>query len=270
MIYLLLFIAGVFIGSFLGVVVDRIPRKETVLKGRSHCEKCKKDLGLFDLIPVISFLILKGKCRYCKVKLPLFYPIIELSTGILFVATYIFVISNEFINLNSFIINPLSLIILTYYLFIISSFIVIFFTDLKYGIIPDKIVFPAVVISIFYLLIFNPSSLILNLVSGLGAFLFFVVISSTFYILTKKQGMGGGDIKLSFLLGLFLGFPGIIVSLYIAFLTGTFIAIILILWKKKAFLKDTLSFGPFLIAGTVVSLFWGNLIYSFALNLLGI
>nr|MBI5456082.1 prepilin peptidase [Candidatus Levybacteria bacterium] len=260
-----IFLIGLFVGSFLGVLVDRIPKKKNFIKGRSHCENCKKELGVLDLIPVLSFIFLKGKCRYCHARLPYFYPIIEICTGIIFALTYIFLILNSQFS----IFNPLSLITLLYYLLIVSSFIVIFFTDLKYGIIPDKIIFLAIAVNIFYLLIFNSSFLILHLVSGFGAFIFFVLISYIFFSITKKQGMGGGDIKLSFLLGLFLGFPGIIVALYLAFLTGGVLSIILIVWKKKAFLKDTLPFGPFLIAGTVISLFWGNQIYLYALSLLG-
>ncbi len=270
------FVLGLFIGSFLGVLSNSLPKNENIIKGRSHCDKCKKELGLSDLIPVLSFVFLRGKCRYCHTKLSLFYPVIEVCTGIMFVLTYIFVISNfkfqisnEFLIFKYLIINPLSLISLLYYLFMISSFIVIFFTDLKYGIILDKIVFPAIAINIFYLLFFNPKSLIFNLASGLGAFLFFVAISYLFYILTKKQSMGGGDIKLSFLLGLFLGFPGILVSLYLAFLTGAITSIILIIWRKK-FLKDSLPFGPFLIMGAIISLFWGNQIYHLFLPFFGI
>jgi leader peptidase (prepilin peptidase)/N-methyltransferase len=260
MIEILLFILGLFLGSFLGVLVDRLISGESIIKGRSHCDKCKKELGLLDLIPVLSFLMLNGKCRYCNTKLPLFYPIIELSTGILFALTY-FLFNSQFLLFNAS---------LAYYLFMMSSFIVIFFTDLKYGIIPDKIVFPAIVISTFYLIFLNSSLLIPNLVSGLGAFIFFIVISYGFFVLTKRQSMGGGDIKLSFLLGLFLGFPGILVSLYLAFLTGAIISIILILWKKKTSLKDSLPFGPFLISGTIISFFFGSSIYRYALTFLGL
>ena len=281
MLGLILFLFGLLVGSFLGVVVDRIPKGETIIKGRSYCEFCKKELSLPDLIPVFSFVLLKGRCRYCHKKLSLYYPIIEFGTGILFVLTYVFIISNfkfqisnELLNQDFLIPNEIfnhqSIIInLIYYLFIVSSFIVIFFTDLKYGIIPDKIIFPAIVISIFYFLVFNSLSLIPHLISGLGAFLFFLAISYIFYFFTKKQSMGGGDIKLSFLLGLFLGFPKIIVSLYLAFLTGGVLSIILILWKKKAFSKDSLPFGPFLIFAAILSFFFGNIIYSRFLVFLG-
>ena len=264
MFELIIFITGLFIGSFLGVLVDRIPKKQNAIKGRSRCDKCKKELGILDLIPILSFVFLRGKCRYCHAKLSLSYPAIEICTGIMFVLTFYFVSSGFTIYDLRFMIS------FVFYLFMIASFIVIFFTDLKYGIIPDKIVVPSILITFLWLIANRQSPIANHLLSGVGAFLFFIVISYGFYILTKKQSMGGGDIKLSFLLGLFLGFPGILVALYLAFLTGGIIAIILIIWKKKAFLKDTLPFGPFLITGAIISLFFGNYIYFLALNILGI
>ena len=255
--FLLLFIIGLFFGSFLNVLVDRIPRGETFIKGHSHCEFCNKMLKWYDLVPVLSFILLQGKCRYCKHSLSLFYPVIEISTGLLFALTYLLIPSQSIVSV-------------IYFLFIISGFIVIFFTDLKSGIIPDKVLVPAILLTFFYLLIINPSSLIINILCGLGAFLFFVTIAVVFKVLTKKDSLGGGDVKLVFLLGLFLGFPGIVISLYIAFLTGALIGIILILWRKKSFQKATLPFGPFLILGTIISLFWGNLIYPQVLHILGL
>jgi leader peptidase (prepilin peptidase) / N-methyltransferase len=271
MIVILIFIIGLFIGSFLGVLTDRIPRSETVVKGRSHCEFCKKELKWLDLIPVFSFLSTRGRCRYCKHALPYFYPAIEIITGIMFVATYLFTIYNSpFINHNQIINYQLSIINLLYYLIIIASFIVIFFTDLKYGIIPDKILFSTIIISLLCQLIINYQLLIINLLCGVGTFLFFLLISIIFSALTKKDAMGGGDIKLAFLLGLILGFPNIIISLYLSFLTGALVGIILIIWKKKNFQKATLPFGPFLIFGATISLFWGNLILPQVLHLLNL
>lgn len=261
--FLLLLFIGLFAGSFLGVLSDRLPKNETVVKGRSHCDFCRKNLRWYDLIPLLSFISTKGKCRYCKHRLSFFYPVIEITTGILFASTSIFV-SSQFI-----IYNLAFIIALVYYLLIVSSLIVIFFSDLKYGIIPDKVLLPAIAIVFVYLLIFNPSFLILNLFSGVLTFLFFVIISLAFTLLLQKQSMGGGDIKLVFLLGLFLGFPNIIISLYVAFLTGALAGIILILWKKKSFRNATLPFGPFLVLGAVTSLFLGNPIYAYVLKLLG-
>lgn len=264
MVFLFIFILGLFVGSFLGVLIDRIPKDETVVKGRSHCDFCKKELKWNDLIPVFSFVTLGGKCRYCRAKLSLFYPVTELTTGLLFVLAYFFVIANP-LTLN------LKLSVnLFYYLFMVSSLMVIFFTDVKYGIIADKILFPASLISLFYLFFFQRAFLFNHLLSAAGAFLFFVLISYIFFVFTKKESMGGGDIKLSLFLGLFLGFPDILVGLYIAFLTGAFVAIILIIWKKKSFRKGTLPFGPFMVIGALISLFWGGLVFSNALAFLGI
>ena len=204
---LILFILGVCIGSFLGVLVDRIPFGKSFLAGRSHCDYCKQKLSFLDLIPLLSFAFLKGKCRYCHRRLSIFYPAIELMTGILFVFTYWFVISNfqfpisnqlfnsQFLNLTSSIINPLSLI---FYLFIVSGLIVVFFTDIKYGIIPDKIIFPSVLVTLVWLFINHlpaiasqqalqaGQSLIFNhLLSSLGAGLFFIAVPYLYFLLTK-------------------------------------------------------------------------------------
>ncbi len=246
---LFIFILGLSIGSFLNVLIDRLPRNESIL-GRSYCESCKKSLSWKDLIPVLSFIYLRGRCRYCRTPFSYNYPLVELLTGVLFVFTYLYLnkpISNfqfppllqGFAGQAMFNFSPdpiYSLLSTLYYLIVVSSLIVIFFADLKYGIIPDKIVFPAIIVSFAYLFITHPpagdagNSLILNhLLSALGDFLFFLFI----YLITKGKGMGLGDVKLAFLMGLVLGFPGTVLALYIAFLTGGFIGIILILWKKK-------------------------------------
>jgi prepilin signal peptidase PulO-like enzyme (type II secretory pathway) len=274
---LLLFIFGLFIGSFLGVLVDRLPRNEDFIKGHSRCEFCKKELKVIDLIPVLSFISTKGKCRYCHKTLSIAYPTIEISTGVLFALVYIsqifnfqFSIFNEFLNINSLIFNPQSLITIIYNLLIVSGFIVIFFMDLKYGIILNKILLPLAIIIMTYLFIINPQSLVINLACGVSAFLFFLLIALGFKFIRGKDGMGGGDIKLAFVLGLFLGFPNIILALYLAFLTAAAVGIILILWKKKNLKSTSLPFGPFLILGTLICLFFGNLILPKLLPLIGL
>lgn len=246
-----IFILGLFIGSFLNVLADRLPRNETIL-GRSHCESCKKELKWYDLIPLFSFAYLRGRCRYCSSRLSLQYPIVELVTGALFAFTiYYLPITN---SLTSYLVSSI------YLLIIVSALIAIFFADLRHGIIPDKIIFPAVIVSVFYLFLIPNSSFIIHILSALGASLFFFLI----YLLTKGKGMGFGDVKLAFLLGLFLGFPATLFALYIAFLTGGLIGFILILWRKKK-LKTAIPFGPFLVLGSLLSLFFQSQILGIVL-----
>lgn len=238
---LLIFILGLFIGSFLNVLIDRLPKNEGVVRGRSYCDHCKKKLGFFDLIPLLSLLLLRGKCRYCSKKISLYYPLIELLTGILFVAAFYFLPS-----------TPYPLLSIPYYLFIVSALVVVFFIDLKHGIISDKVVYPAIAVSVLYLFAVHNSLFLNHLLSALGAFLFFLIL----LLITRGKGMGWGDVKFAFLVGLILGFPGIIVGLYLAFLTGAVAGVILILWRKKKLRGTTIPFGPFLVAGTFLSLFY--------------
>lgn len=255
----LVFLFGLFIGSFLGVLVDRIPKNKPVIKGRSKCDYCKKTLEWYQLIPLLSFIIQRGKCRNCGKKISLFYPIIELSTGLLFSFTYFALFPNLFVF------NPQSLIILGFYLFIISVFLVVFFTDLKYGIIPDRIIFPSIVVVFLYLIAYSPSLLLNHMLSAAGvAFFFFLLI-----IITRGRGMGAGDLKFSFLLGFLLGFPEVLISLYLSVLTGAILASILVLWGKKK-LSGVIPFGPFLALGAFITLFYSGELLRFFYRLLGL
>lgn len=257
----LLFILGLSVGSFLNVVIDRLPKQETVVKKRSYCDYCKRKLAWFDLIPLLSFVLLSGKCRYCHYRISLYNPLIELTTGVLFIYT-LFHQSLPISDLN--LLTILSSIETSYIFFIMSSLIVIFFTDLKYGIIPDSVLILSVIVSFLYLFFIHSSLFIIYFFSAIGAFLFFLLI----FLVTRGRGIGFGDVKLSFLLGLFLGFPKIIVALYLAFLTGALISAILVLWGKKRFFGGTVPFGPFLVLGTLISFFWGEVILRMGLLLL--
>lgn len=256
---LLEFIFGIFIGSFLNVLVDRIPRNEGFLTGRSYCESCKKPLQWLDLLPIISFVALKGKCRYCHSPIGFWYPLVEVSTGVMFVATFFFVTqTSSTYHVSSIMYGIQS----AYFLFVISSLIVIFFTDLKYGIIPDKILYPLTFVSFLYVLLTTQYMILPHLLSGVGAMFFFLVL----FLGTKGRGMGFGDVKYAFFMGLLLGFPNIIVGLYIAFLTGAILASILVVWGKKKFRGGTIPFGPFLVLGTTIALFFGKNIIPFILT----
>lgn len=267
-IFLFIFLFGLCIGSFLNVVIDRLNNNESVVKGRSYCDSCKRSLNWYDMMPVLSYLSLRGRCRFCHSSVSIQYPIIEFLTGSLFVATTLFVSSKFQSNLNFLIFNYYSLISLIYYLFTISSFIVIFFTDLKYGIIPDKVVFPAILVSFFFSFVFTSKEswlhfiqsttfeegIVNHLFSAVSSFLFFLLL----YLITRRRGIGFGDVKLSFMMGLFLGFPKIITAFYVAFLTGAIVSLILVIWGKKKFLGGTIPFGPFLVFAALSALFLGE------------
>lgn len=230
MLTLLFFITGLGIGSFLNVVIDRMPRREQLLTGRSHCDHCRKTLAWYDLIPLISFLSLKGKCRYCRKPIGWQAPLVEFLTGFLFVIAYYTIVNSTYLASLKHIID------IYFTLFIISSLIIVFFVDLKFGIIPFKVVLPACIITFAYLLFTSFSLLPNHLLSSLGAFVFFLVL----FLVTKGRGMGFGDVVFSFFMGLLLGFPKIILALYCAFLTGAFFSLILVLQGKKK-LHGTLS-----------------------------
>lgn len=244
MVLLLVFIYGLFIGSFLNVVIDRVPKGQSILFPPSHCPHCRHRLAWYDLLPVVSFLLLNGKCRYCKTKISLYYPLLELITGEVFLLVYLFASHAGFLY--------------TLYLLVMASvFIVIFFSDYKYGVIPFSMVGVGLAVSFSYLLYSGSfSNILLHLAAAVGAFVFFFSL----FFFTKGRGMGFGDVVLVFLLGLFLGFPSIAVALYISFLIGAIVSVFLIIIGTKKLKNDTIPFGPFLILGTFITLFWGNAI----------
>jgi len=241
---ILIFIFGLVIGSFLNSIIYRLQSGESFLFKRSFCPYCKHKLGWQDLIPLLSFLILRGKCRYCKKPISWQYPLVELTTAILFLSFFIF-------HFSSFI-------------FIIACFLIIIFVyDLKHYLIPDKIIYPAIAITFLYQLFrISDFKLLTNpLLSALLASLFFLTI----VLVSHGKWMGAGDIKLVFFIGLFLGFPNILVALFSAFFLGAIIGVGLIATSKKT-LKSEVPFGPFLVVGTFGAMFWGQNIIHWYLN----
>jgi len=273
LIYLFIFVFGTICGSFLNCVIYRLEIGESFLKGRSYCPHCKHVLTWQDLIPIFSFLILKGKCRYCHQKISWQYPLVELATGILFVSTLIYFFSKTSILVNSAMTELTSI----YYLVIACFLIIIFVYDLKHYIIPDKVIYPAIAITFLYQLfkiwdlgfvpnfefrISNFQTLANPLLSAFLASLFFLMI----VLISQGKWMGVGDIKLAFLMGLILSFPNILVALFLAFFIGAIIGIGLIIARKKT-LKSEIPFGPFLVSGTFLALFLGQRILGWYLNL---
>lgn len=231
-----LFILGVCIGSFLNVLIDRLPAGEDIFTDRSHCDWCKKTLRWYELVPVLSYVFQAGKCRRCRHTLSIRYPLVELLTGVVFAYFWILILP----DIRSYI----------YAVMMASVFIVLFFADLHYQILPDSMILVGITSTLLYGLGFPDWQKMIfpNAGSGLIAALLFFIL----WYLTRGKGLGFGDVKLVFLLGLFLGYPGTIIALYIAFLTGAGVGVILMLAREKT-LKSKIAFGPFLIAGAVGS-----------------
>lgn len=269
--YLLLFLFFLFVGSFLGVVTDRIYRGEQFVKGRSYCEFCKHLLNTLDLIPLFSYLWLRGRCRYCNSKISSTLPVFEFITASFLTATVYWV--NEFtypslfIQANFNFPSPIIYLILNIVAVLISiSLLLVFFTDIKYMVIPDiyLIALAVLVPSYLFLFEFEPSwainlGLIKNHLVAAGVLaLFFAII----HFGSGKKAMGEGDIYLAAILGLYLGGYNSIVMWFVAFLTGAVVGVILMLVGKKRF-KSMVPFGPFLIVGFVTALLLGTDLLNF-------
>ena len=273
--YFIIFLSGSAVGSFLNSIIYRLQTGESFLFQRSYCPNCKKILSWQDLIPLLSFLFLKGKCRYCQGKISWQYPLVEIATAVLFLLILNSqfsgtplgglsggLISDQFPILNFQFLNFI-------YLLIVFCFLIIIFVyDLKHYIIPDKIIYPAIIVALVYnifsFFIFHLSfkTFINPLLSAILASAFFLAI----VLISRGKWMGWGDPKLAFFMGLLLGFPNILVALFLAFLIGAIIGVGLIIFKKKA-LKSEIPFGPFLVTGTFIALFWGNNLINWYLHL---
>jgi len=272
LIVFLVFILGLVIGSFLNVVIWRLETDESFVTGRSHCPKCRKDLGALDLIPILSYLFLRGKCRYCRKKISWEYPLVELITGLLFCFVWIrhggFINSAEFsiflpamltqaLQAGNFQFSNILLLIRDWVL--VSSMIVIFVFDFKHYLISDKVIyFTAASLIIFDLALFFLGQLaIADLVSFLLAGVFGILFFLIQFVVSHGRWIGEGDIRLGFLMGLALGWPGILWALFLAYFLGAIVGGILMIidWKK---IKSAIPFGPFLVIGTLVILFYGE------------
>ena len=218
---LLLFLFGLAIGSFINCVVYRLNHHLSFVKGRSFCPRCKHQLSWKDNIPLFSFFWLRRRCRYCRSPISWQYPSVELGTAVFTVITFVITI-NQITNSQFLIYNLIFNLLITY------SLIVIFVSDLLYEIIPDEVVVWGTFLAVVYLFLSKPQSLVLNLSSGLVAAAFFLLL----HLVTKGKGMGFGDVKLVFLIGLVLGWPNTATALFMAFLTGATLGVILILTGK--------------------------------------
>ncbi len=252
LIYLFVFFLGAILGSFLNVVALRW-NSGFGLNGRSMCVACGKTLRWFELIPLLSFILQRGKCRGCKVALSPRYLLAEIFTGIVFLNTF----ANFIKNGTS---DTLSLLILIFVLAIFCIYIVILMYDLQHKIIPDALVYTSTILAIIYRIIVGGT--LLDFFAGPIIFLFFYLI----WLISRGRAMGFGDAKLGLSLGIFLGAANGFSGIILAFWIGTIISLGIItvsalgfpLWRrsKKLTMKSEVPFAPFLIIGAWIAYVW--------------
>ena len=261
---IIFFILGLVVGSFLNVVAYRLNMAESFFLGRSHCPYCHKNIAWYDNIPILSFILLRFKCRECQEKISWQYPLVEFFTGVLFVLVgYKFFVLEDATTWTTTI----------YYLGVVSFLMVIFVYDWLYMEIPGMVLWPAISWAVIFNLLFdwNKSEPIGNVLSlgtysgalaalvGFGFFFFLVAIS-------KEKWMGMGDAQLAIFLGLVLGWPQILLALMIAFALGAAIGLSLVFLKKKK-MQSQIPFAPFLVVGTFITMFFYDKIVNWYLGL---
>lgn len=225
---------GLLIGSFLNVCIFRIPEKQSIAFPPSHCMNCNHKLGVLDLFPVFSWLFLGGKCRYCKAKISVQYPIVEFINAAFYLyGFYKFGLSLQFV----------------FFALLCSLLLVLTLIDFKYFILPNILVLIVFILGILYMLLVKKQYLdsLWGVLAGGGFFLLLMLVT--------RGNMGGGDIKLMAALGVWLGLKGTVMTMLFAFVIGA-LASVIVLIKNGGGRKTMIPFGPFISAGTIISLCW--------------
>lgn len=251
MVTVFIVVFGLMIGSFLNVCIYRIPKKESIVIPRSHCPHCNHQLRIWENIPVISFLMLKGLCSSCKNKISFRYPIIELLTAVLLLTAYFrFGLSADFFM----------------YSFFLCLLVIITFIDIDTMEIPNGLLLLGLTIWIYTVVRNGVNSIYQSLIGALSLGLGFLLIRMFGQFLFKKESMGFGDIKYAALIGLLLGWKMALVASAIAFISASVLFLILLPFGKIA-IGQRIPFGPFLSLGALLGLLWGTHILEWYLNL---
>jgi len=249
---LLIFYVGAIVGSFLNVLIYRIPRKKSIIKPRSYCPNCKHPIRFYDNLPIFSYLLLHGRCRHCHYHIPIRYPMVEILSGLI----WLFMIGFNNVQITTF-----SSIIL------LEGLLVLAWIDGHYGFIPDKIIIILAFIGAFYYVLFDAeiflSGVVGALISGSIMFLWAYFGEKIF----KKPAIGGGDIKLVAVTGLFLGAKLTLLGLFLGFTVGGIFGLIKI-YQKKLQLKTAVAFVPFLLVGVCLALLIGESFFHWYFTLL--
>ena len=242
MFLIILILASICVGSFFNALVWRIGHNESITQGRSKCPHCQRQIAWYDLVPVLNFVWLCGKCRRCHQSISWQYPLVELGTVLVLVWLYLhFGLSNQFW------VAALATLFL----------IPIFLTDLRYRIIPDRIVVPGIVIITAMQIWFGADviNIFIAMVVGAGFFLWQ-------YILSRGRWIGAGDIGLGALMGVILGWPHILIAFALAYLSGAAVGITMMFFKQKTSAFQ-LPFAPFLVSATFITFIFGQAIQQF-------
>lgn len=248
---------GLLFGSFANAVIWRLHSGTSIAKGRSKCPDCHHELGVLDLVPVLSWLGLRGRCRYCHKKISVQYPVVELVTAGLF--------ASAFLSLRPA--SPGEWVELVYWLYLIMVLVILAVYDLRWMLLPDAVTLPAIGLSVTYLVYLGLSGG--SAATIFGSLLAAVLAGGFFYALGAVSGgrwMGGGDVKLVFLMGLALGLERTFLALVVAFNVAAIVSLILIGLKLRK-RTDHIPFGPFLAGGTLVALIWGTAIINWYLRI---
>jgi prepilin signal peptidase PulO-like enzyme (type II secretory pathway) len=254
-IYFFVAIFGLVIGSFLNVIILRLHSGESSAKGRSHCPCCRHDLESWDLVPVLSFIWLHGKCRYCQTKISWQYPLVELSVAFLFVLAFVV----DFGKVQSFDWR-LAMYLLRDF-FVISALVVVFVYDLRWMLIPDSVVLPTIILALALNIFLGYSlfNLILGLIVGFG---FFAIQ----YFVSNGRWIGGGDLRLGALLGVLLGWPVAGFALFLSYIFGGVVVVPIYLLLNKVNKKHQLPFGVCLVPAIIFCLFFGQQVIDWYLR----
>ena len=238
-------------GSFLNVLIYRIPLKMSLLKPPSSCPRCKEKIKVYDNIPILSFLILGGKCRNCKEKIPFSYPLVEFLTPLSFLILY-----SQ---------HSLSLFFFASCLFT-SALIVLGFIDFYHQILPDVITLPGLALALIYSFSRDDLNLWQALIGAAAGAGFLLLVYGAYFLLRKKEGLGMGDVTMMLMIGAYLGWLQAFFTLILASFTGALVGVFFIFYKKKD-LQYSLPFGTFLAPAAFFSLLWGEKIIRAYLSL---
>ncbi len=249
---ILLFLAGLIFGSFFNVLSDRLPEKQSSVKPPSSCHSCGRKLKAKDLVPVISYLILRGRCRYCSCSIPIRILLLELTTGVMFLLLY----------LNFGLTIELGVALLYF-----SALLLILIIDLEKKLILNVIIYPVAVIALVINLLLPGIEIVPGITSalaggGVGLALFLLIA------LLSRGGMGMGDVKMAGLMGLMLGLPLNLVAIFLAVISGGIVAVAVMIIKEKS-RRNPIAFGPFLAIGTMTAFIWGQELLEWYLGFFG-